>query len=68
MKGYKTVIANLIVILGGVLAMLGADVPQETLQDAGGAVIALIGAGNIILRAITNTPIFNRGPKPQAKE
>jgi hypothetical protein len=60
MKGYKTVIANLMIIIGAGAAMLGVDVAQETLNELGAGLIAAIGAGNIVLRAFTDSSIFNR--------
>lgn len=65
MKGYKTVIFNLLMMVIGVIAVLnphaqlpaGADV-QSAIDASAVAYSAVWGIGNLILRAVTDTPIF----------
>lgn len=59
MKGYKTLIFNAAVAAFGTLdaTVLGGVIPTEYLPT----VIAVIGAVNMILRALTNTPLGKAG-------
>lgn len=74
LKGYRTVIINGILALVSVLVAFGvlsaadaAGITQETVANQfdlilGGAG-ALIGAVNILLRLVTNTPVGSKAPK-----
>ena len=67
LQGYRTVIVNLLVAILGVIAVVfpGADLPTPeelglTVDQFIGALIAFIGVLNVILRALTSTPVFQR--------
>ena len=57
MKGFKTIAFNGIMVAVGVT---GASVTPEQAAEAANAFIIIWGVGNAILRAITNSPIFQR--------
>lgn len=67
MKGYRTIIFNIVmtISMGLALWMPEAETPDaETvntaLDNVEAAITAVWGIGNMILRAITNTPMFNK--------
>ena len=57
MKGFKTIGFNAIMLLG---ALTGAAWSPELVNEWLNAFAILWGAGNMILRAVTNTPIFRK--------
>lgn len=67
LKGYKTLIFNAVVLIAGLLGY--SSVPTEVLQQYTEAIIlvggAVITGGNMLLRLVTTTPIFN-GKKPDS--
>jgi hypothetical protein len=74
MKGYKTVAFNVIMGIIALLAVLNpeADLPDGALVSAGldnveAAFVAVWTVGNLILRAITSSKIFN-SPEKAAPE
>jgi hypothetical protein len=67
MKGYKTIAFNLLMAVIAVLSALNpeAELPssedvQSGVDAVSAAVAAVWGLGNILLRAITDTPIFKK--------
>ena len=57
MKGYRTLIANLVMFLVAAAAMWGFDIPVE---DSDGVVVGSVAVVNIVnmfLRFITTTPV-----------
>lgn len=67
MKGYKTIAFNVIMAVITVLALFnpGAELPTgETVSESLDAVFAAISSvtvvGNMILRAVTNSPVFKK--------
>lgn len=67
MKGYKTVVFNIIMGIVMLVKVLGGDASGLEDVDVSGAIdiveaglVTLWSVGNIILRAITSTKIFNR--------
>ena len=65
MKGYKTIIFNLVMTGLMVLKMMSpeTEIPGEDEISAGidlvdGAITFVWGIGNLFLRAITDTPVF----------
>ena len=57
MKGYKTVVFNGIMLVAGIT---GASVTDVAAEQAAAGVVAVIAVVNIILRAITSSPIFSK--------
>lgn len=65
-KGYRTIAFNIIMALAAVLTFGGSEVSidstfvSENLEAIENGVIAAWALGNLILRAITTTPIFRK--------
>jgi len=58
MKGWRTVAFNLVM---GVVSIFGITaVDAETVNTAIAGAAAIWTVGNIVLRAVTNTPIFKK--------
>lgn len=63
MKGLKTfLVGALITFLGGIQA---ADLAEIVPAEYTGIVLSAIGVVVMVLRAITNTPIFKDTPAPE---
>ena len=67
MQGYKTVVTGILSILGGIATAFGITLDAaavasiaENVDVVVGGGMALYGAGMIILRAFTNSPMFNK--------
>lgn len=67
-KGFKTVLFNVIMTAIMLTGMWGGDVLEideedvvSTLDALEAAIVGIWGVGNIMLRAVTNSPIFNKG-------
>jgi len=67
MKGYKTVAFNVIMTALMVISLWspGSDLPDagtinKLLGDLEGVITAVWGIGNVVLRAVTDTPIFKK--------
>jgi len=56
MKGWKTLILNLLAVLSSVLALKGIELTPEQQAELATNIIALIGVANIIMRNFTNCP------------
>jgi hypothetical protein len=70
LKGYKTAIFNAVMTVVMVLRLWNpdaelpdADTVSQGLDTIDAAIAAIWGTGNMILRAITDTPIFKKEPK-----
>ena len=67
MQGYKTVVTGFLSIIGGVATAMGITLDAgavatiaENVDVVVGGGMALYGAGMIVLRAFTNSPMFNK--------
>lgn len=67
MQGYKTVITGILSMLGGVATVMGVTLPADVVQTIAanvdlvvGGGMALYGAVMIVLRAFTDSPMFNK--------
>lgn len=54
MKGYRTIVVNLIAVLASVAALFGLEVTQEEWGTVTTGVLAVV---NIIMRCVTDTPV-----------
>ena len=75
LKGYKTMIVNAAVILMMAIKMISPDAELPDAADVGGLVdsadeligkaealyIAALATANMVLRAVTTSPMFNKG-------
>ena len=57
MKGYRTIIANILMAVVSIAAIWGIDIPAEAQQQIVTGIVAVIGVVNLILRSVTTTPI-----------
>lgn len=67
MKGYRTILFNIVMTFLAAVTIVApdADLPtaddvQSTLGAVETAIVAVWGIGNMILRAITTSPIFKK--------
>ena len=58
MKGYRTIAFNALMLVGG---LVGAELDPTLVDRFLEAFLAVWAAGNGLLRAITNTPVFEKG-------
>lgn len=58
MKGWKTIIFNGVMLIGGIA---GAAITPELAEEVAAGVLIIASVVNMILRAVTNSPIFNKG-------
>ena len=57
MNGYKTVIANAVLLVASVLTLIGVDIGIE---EQAAIVTSVVTVGNIVLRFATTGPIFEK--------
>ena len=57
MKGYRTIITNVLMVVASVAAIWGIEIPPEMIEEVVSGIIAVIGLVNLFLRAITTTPV-----------
>lgn len=57
MDGYKTVIANAVLLIASGLALMGVDIGMD---EQAAIVTSVVTIGNIVLRFATKTPVFNK--------
>lgn len=60
MKGYRTIIINVIALLASVLATAGYEMTPEEVTTVSTGILAIV---NIGLRFITDTPALQGEPK-----
>ena len=67
MQGYKTVVTGALSMLGGFATVMGVTLPADVVQTIAanvdlvvGGGMALYGAVMIVLRAFTDSPMFNK--------
>lgn len=58
MKGYRTIIVNVIALLASVLATVGYEMSPEEITVISTGILAIV---NIALRFITDTPAMKGG-------
>lgn len=57
MKGYRTLIVNLIAVAASMAGIYGIDIPAETQAEIATGIVALLGVVNMVLRTVTTTPV-----------
>lgn len=70
LKGFRTLIFNVVMGIVMLLRALGADTEMPTEEQVSAAIdsldvalTAIWAIGNLLLRAITDSPIFKKEPK-----
>jgi hypothetical protein len=71
MKGYRTLIFAVLSMLAGLLQLFGVDLPPDVVKTLGeniettvGALMTLYGVVMVIFRAISDSPMLQKGPPP----
>lgn len=59
-KGYRTIIVNSLMALASILVIWGIDISPEQIDKIATGIVTVFTVANMILRAITNTPIGKR--------
>lgn len=57
LKGWKTIIFNALMLIAG---LTGAAITPDMAEEVAAAILAIASVVNIILRAVTNSPVFQR--------
>jgi hypothetical protein len=57
MKGYRTVVTNVVIPLASALAVVGVEIPPEMVEELIAGGFALYGLVNIGLRFITDSKV-----------
>lgn len=57
MKGYRTIVSNVVMALAAVAAIWGLEIPPEDLDKVTTGIISAIGVVNLVLRSMTTTPV-----------
>jgi len=58
LKGWKTFIANMAVLVAGAAEWVGVNVPL--IPEEGGVAMIALAVVNLVLRFMTESPIFNK--------
>lgn len=58
MKGWKTIMFNAILVVVGLAESAGIALPQDFANDINGLILAGVGVVGVILRAVTDSPMF----------
>ena len=56
-KGYRTIIVNILMAVASVVALYGITISPEQIELISGGIVTMFTVGNMILRAVTTTPI-----------
>lgn len=70
MKGFRTVIANVLTALVSIAAIYGIDIPPEQVDEVALGIVSAFSILNVVMRSITNTPMGQSGtstPQPEAQ-
>jgi uncharacterized protein (DUF697 family) len=57
MKGYRTILGNVLMLLASFGAIYGFEVTEEQLEQITTGIVTIFTVGNLILRVFTNTPV-----------
>lgn len=57
LKGFRTVIANVLTALASIAAVYGIEVPPEQVDEITIGIIAAFTVLNTVMRSVTNTPM-----------
>jgi hypothetical protein len=62
MKGYRTVIVNILMLVASVGVLWGIEITPEQIDSIATGLITVFTVANLILRAVTSTPIGKKEP------
>lgn len=57
MKGYRTIIVNVLMALASLGAFWGFEIPAEQIEAIATGLVTLFAVVNLVLRSITTTPV-----------
>lgn len=60
MKGYRTIIVNVGMIVVAIGAAMGIDIPPESIEKIATGFISVMGVVNLFLRAMTDTKMGSK--------
>lgn len=57
MKGYRTIITNVLMAIASILAIQGVEIPVDMVNNITTGIISAFAVINLILRKMTTTPM-----------
>lgn len=57
MKGYRTIIVNILMAVASIAVIWGIEIPPEQIDAIATGIVSVIGVVNLFLRGITTTPV-----------
>lgn len=57
MKGYRTIIVNVLMAFASLAALKGIDIPPELVEEVATGIVGVFTLVNLFLRKITTTPM-----------
>lgn len=57
LKGYRTIIVNVLATGAAIAAVNGIDIPPDQLDNVATGIVSAMGIVNLFLRKITTTPV-----------
>jgi uncharacterized membrane protein len=60
MKGYRTIIVNILMLLASLGAIYGFEITAEQIDAVATGIVSIFAVVNVILRAITTGPIGSK--------
>jgi len=62
MKGYRTIIANILMAVASIAGVYSIDITPDQVEGITTGIVSVIAVVNLILRAVTNTPVGSDKP------
>ena len=56
LKGFRTIIVNLLMALASILAVYNIEIPPEMIEEIATGVVSMYALVNLVMRAMTTTP------------
>lgn len=57
MKGYRTIVTNIVMIIAALAALWGVDIPPEMQKEVVSGILSIFTLVNLLLRKMTTTPL-----------
>ena len=68
MKGYRTIIVNILMLIAAISGMYNIEIPPEQVEAVATGAVSIMAFVNLFLRFITNTPVGESGEVQEEKE
>ena len=62
MKGYRTIIVNILMAAASIAGVYNIDIPPDQVEAIATGVVSVFTVVNLFLRAVTNTPVGSDKP------